>query len=372
MLCRAFATCPRAAGPPRVLRADLPRLWNADSAAARKKSCARFETAAEAAATLRHFLDEPAIDEETEAAPRSRFSMLCRGRLVGRAKELAEARQLWQRAQEGHGHAVLLSGEPGAGKTRLAREVTIQAAVDGAAVLSGGCYDMKRPLLTYHLSKRFAAWCENTKTTETAHNTRGRRAPDCEARAGDRNPSGSLCRAENCLRTKSVCSSSTPSFRSFRIWRAARVYCFMPTIFIGRTAAHFGDLATCCGSCAKSACLSSAAYRETELDRAHSLRAPSWIGTANGWSPESPFAVSAPRKRTNSSSALLGEKVSGEFGEAVYRETEGNPFFVEEVLKALIEKGSVRRESGRWKRCETGDLIIPRALKKRLGTDSTA
>ena len=36
---------------------------------------------------------------------------------------------------------MLLSGEPGAGKTRLAREVTIQAAVDGAVVMSGGCYE---------------------------------------------------------------------------------------------------------------------------------------------------------------------------------------------------------------------------------------
>src|SRR6185503_445192 len=62
-------------------------------------------------------------------------------RLVGRSDELAEVRQLWQRALEGHGHAVLMSGEPGAGKTRLAREITIQAAVDGATVLSGGCYE---------------------------------------------------------------------------------------------------------------------------------------------------------------------------------------------------------------------------------------
>ena len=52
-----------------------------------------------------------------------------------------EARELWQRAREGRGHAMLLSGEPGAGKTRLAREITIQAAVDGALVLSGGCYE---------------------------------------------------------------------------------------------------------------------------------------------------------------------------------------------------------------------------------------
>jgi hypothetical protein len=59
--------------------------------------------------------------------------------------------------------------------------------------------------------------------------------------------------------------------------------------------------------------------------------------------------------------------VSGEFANAVHRETEGNPFFVEEVLKALIEKGSVRRESGRWKRCDMDQLLIPQSVKEAIG-----
>src|SRR5262249_47683875 len=66
-------------------------------------------------------------------------------------------------------------------------------------------------------------------------------------------------------------------------------------------------------------------------------------------------------------SALLGENISADFGDAVHRETEGNPFFVEEVLKALIEQGSVRRESGRWKRCEVGELVIPQGVKEAIG-----
>ena len=64
---------------------------------------------------------------------------------------------------------------------------------------------------------------------------------------------------------------------------------------------------------------------------------------------------------------MLGEEVSGEFGQAVHRETEGNPFFIEEVLKALIEQGSVRRESGRWKRCDMGEMVIPQSVKEAIG-----
>src|SRR5207253_9496578 len=66
--------------------------------------------------------------------------------------------------------------------------------------------------------------------------------------------------------------------------------------------------------------------------------------------------------------ALLGENVSGDFTDAVFRETEGNPFFVEEVLKALIEKGSVRRESGRWQRCDVDQLVIPQSVKEAIGS----
>ena len=59
--------------------------------------------------------------------------------------------------------------------------------------------------------------------------------------------------------------------------------------------------------------------------------------------------------------------MSDDFADAVHHETEGNPFFVEEVLKALIEKGSVRRESGRWKRCDVTELVIPQSVKEAIG-----
>ena len=40
---------------------------------------------------------------------------------------------------------------------------------------------------------------------------------------------------------------------------------------------------------------------------------------------------------------------------------------MEEVLKALIEQGSLHRESGRWKRCDLHELIIPQSVKEAIG-----
>lgn len=109
------------------------------------------------------------------------------------------------------------------------------------------------------------------------------------------------------------------------------------------------------------------AYRETELDRAHPL-AKSLVD----WNRER-LVTRIVLRRFNTDetsdqlSALLGENVSGEFAVAVHRETEGNPFFVEEVLKALVEQGSVRREGGRWTRCKMDELLIPQSVKEAIG-----
>src|SRR4029079_519351 len=72
------------------------------------------------------------------------------------------------------------------------------------------------------------------------------------------------------------------------------------------------------------------AYRETELDRAHPL-AKSLVD----WNRERLITRLIPRRlheaeTSDQLDALLGERMSGEFAVAVHRETEGNPFFVEE------------------------------------------
>ena len=61
------------------------------------------------------------------------------------------------------------------------------------------------------------------------------------------------------------------------------------------------------------------------------------------------------------------DEMTPEFTEAIFRETEGNPFFIEEVVKALIDSGQIYRENLEWQRGEIADLAIPQSIKEAIG-----
>jgi len=60
---------------------------------------------------------------------------------------------------------------------------------------------------------------------------------------------------------------------------------------------------------------------------------------------------------------LFAEEVTDEFLNGIYRETEGNPFFIEEVCKALVESGKLWYEDGRWRRPNMAELGIPQSVR---------
>jgi class 3 adenylate cyclase/tetratricopeptide (TPR) repeat protein len=58
---------------------------------------------------------------------------------VGRSQELGSIRARWQRVLEGHSQVVLLSGEPGIGKTRLIQRMVTEFDVDSITVMEAHC-----------------------------------------------------------------------------------------------------------------------------------------------------------------------------------------------------------------------------------------
>jgi DNA-binding SARP family transcriptional activator/tetratricopeptide (TPR) repeat protein len=84
---------------------------------------------------------DPALDAPARARATRPSATARGGAFVGRESELAELMAALADARAGRGRLVLVGGEPGIGKSRLAEELAARAEELGARVLSGRCWE---------------------------------------------------------------------------------------------------------------------------------------------------------------------------------------------------------------------------------------
>jgi tetratricopeptide (TPR) repeat protein/transcriptional regulator with XRE-family HTH domain len=298
----------------------------------------------------------------------SLLERIVRGRLVGRGGELNQLRDLWVRVQQGRGHLALISGEPGIGKTRLAREMRVVAQLNGAVVLTGGCYEYEAaaPYLPFVESLR--AWTEAQPSgllrerLGAAAPEVAKLVPEIEARLGPLTPNPPLPPNEERLR---LFDNLARFFQSLAAVRG---------LLIILDDLHWADQGTLAllhyllRRLRDARVLILAAYREVELDRAHPLSA-----ALVEWNRERlATRVALGRLSVEETGAMLAAlfgqtTVSPELAEAIHHETEGNPFFIEEVVKSLIEQGEIYRVEAGWDRKAIAELTIPQSIKDAIG-----
>ena len=357
--------------PPRAFRADLPpALEGIILRLLAKDPAQRFADAREVAAALAELRLDGAAPAAVapETARVALLEQLVRGRLVGRVAELHQLRELWRLAQQDRRHVALISGEPGAGKTRLAHEVVVFARLNGGAVLQGGCYEYEAASPYLPFVEALRRWVHE-QTAETLRLHAGpvaaelvKLAPELESRIGPIAPSPALGPSEERLRLFDHVARFLQGVAG-----AGGLLLFIDDL-------HWADA----GSLAllhylmrnleQERLLVLATYRELELDRAHPLAA-----ALVEWERERLVTrVRLERFRLEETAALLAslfgqETVSPEFAAVVHGETEGNPFFIEEVVKSLIEQGQIYRSGSGWDRKEVRELTIPQSVKAAIG-----
>ena len=141
----------------------------------------------------------PLQAEDVAAATSSPLHQLVRGQLVGRASELQQLRQHWAATQQARGQLVLLSGEPGVGKTRLAHELIVYAQLSGAVVLRGGCYEYEAATPYMPFAEALRDWISAHSADDSCAQQLGsnafelsRLAPEIEVKIGPLPPSPPL------------------------------------------------------------------------------------------------------------------------------------------------------------------------------------
>jgi DNA-binding SARP family transcriptional activator len=95
---------------------------------------------------------------------------------VGREQEWTQLSRVLQQALNGRGQVVLVAGEPGIGKTRLLEELASLATARGARVLMGCCYEMEQNMA-------YAPFVEALKPLLTAMSARPPPCPPAQLAA---------------------------------------------------------------------------------------------------------------------------------------------------------------------------------------------
>jgi class 3 adenylate cyclase/tetratricopeptide (TPR) repeat protein len=255
--------------------------------------------------------------------------------LVGRDDALRQLREHWQKVRAGDPAVVALAGEPGIGKTRLASEFCRAARDEGAAVLAGRCYE--EALAPYQpfveALRTYVATCPPVELTLQVASHRHALAPLIPELADGAGRAAS--------------DDGGTDQRRYRLFEAV-------TAFINEAAAarplilvlddlHWADEATLLllrhlgRSVAAAEVMVLVTYRATELDPQGNLAAALAELRRARRLHELALSGLGPADVATLVRAQAGQAASDSFARRVAERTNGNPLFVEELLRYVDE-----------------------------------
>ena len=326
-----------------LLRDELGTMPSAGTIALHERLLGRGARPGAAAGTAPADTEASAVELPPELATRAHTP------LVGRGREMSELEQLWlaatgQPAGDTPGRIVLMVGDPGIGKTRLAAELARRVHAQGACVIAGRA--PQETLVAYQLFvEALRQYLLNVPMAELQATTRdygselARLIPELRRRAPD-------------LPLPSPAEPETDRYRLFEavvgilssISARAPVLLVLddlqwadrPTLLLLRHLARASDPARL---------LILGAYRATEAtaesfgDALAELKRERLIS-------EIEVGGLSELDTAELVQVWTGEAPSHAFAHALHSETEGNPLFIEEIVRHLAEAGVRASEAG--------------------------
>jgi class 3 adenylate cyclase/tetratricopeptide (TPR) repeat protein len=302
----------------------------------------------------------------------SMLDRIVRGKLIGRERELMDANLCWQKTVAGEGQALLISGEPGVGKTRLTRELVEQLKNSGAIVLIGECYAeggapyapiaqiiqdafAQNPSLPKALPLYVLA---DILTLAPALRLRYADAPinqplDRESEQERIYDSVLELCARLSLRTPLMLFLDDAHWADPGTLSLLRHLARRSRATVQKTRPRMMIVIT---------------YREMELNEARALNEVLLDLNRERIATRIKLTRLNKERTHNLLTVMFAEDITPDFLDGIYRETEGNPFFVEEVCKSLIESGNLTFSDGRWHRPNMDDMQIPQSLRLAIQT----
>ncbi len=290
---------------------------------------------------------------------------------VGREAELDQLTAAFDRALSGEGAVAMVVGEPGIGKTTLTEQLATYVALRGGRALWGHCYEegsLALPYLAFVEALRSYVLERDAEALRSELGTGAGEVARIVSEVRDRvqvSPAEGR-RARGAALPADDRGHDVPAQR-LRGAAAARG---------ARRHLHDADRGTLdlllhvARSLQGARLLVVGSYRDVEVNRAHPLsgtlaelrRAHAFIRV--------PLRGLSPDEVHRMMSNIRGQEESRTRAEAVWRQTEGNPLFVQEVLRYLVESGLVVREGDRYVRTDAGEAPeagIPEGLRDVIG-----
>jgi class 3 adenylate cyclase len=324
-----------------------------------KRAEDRPGSAAEAREELQASLEEQAIESQ-EDRPANPLESLAGGVFVGRERELERLREAVDASLAGRGSLQLLVGEPGIGKTRAAEELATYARVSGARVYWGRCREDEGAPAYWPWVQTIRAYARDADPVALAW----------QLGAGAAEVAQLIPEVAEKLDIEPAKGSDSEEAR-FRLFDSVTSLLLAAArdrpIVIVLDDLHWADepslllLRFAARELGSSGLLILGTYRDVELGRHHPLARV--LGEISGLEgsgriPLKGLSVGAVERYIE---MTAGAPAPAGLAEAVQEQTNGNPFFVGEVVRLLASEGKLAAGGA------VAELEIPQGVREVVG-----